>query len=89
MAYYLLMALQEIKSSEYLARIYMESCLREPLLAGTMDCRNTSISTLTFNLEILRSSSDKEMSHWTWLVFSWRHWRFSGKQTFQSKPSKL
>lgn len=55
----------EIKSSEYPARIYMELFLQEPLLAGTMDCRSTSISTLTFNLEILRSSSDKEMSHWT------------------------
>jgi hypothetical protein len=65
MDYYLHMAQVEIRSLEYPARIYMELFLQEPLLAGIMDCRSTSISTLTFNLEILRSSSDKEMSHWT------------------------
>ena len=86
---YLHTAHRAIKSLVYLARIYMESCLREPLLAGTMDYRSMSILTLTFNPEILRSSSDKEMLHWTWRVYFWHHWMFSGKQTFQSKPSKL
>jgi hypothetical protein len=65
MDYYSLMALQGIKSSVYLARIYMESYLQEPLLDGTMDCPNTRTSTRTFNLETLQLSSVKVTSHWT------------------------